>query len=63
MELLQVIFNILKLIFDLYIQLSAIVSKLNDFYITLVAGLFGAPVIVIKIIKFICDQFIKKIKA
>lgn len=59
MEILQVI----KLFIDLVIQLTPIVLELSDFPITLVAGLFGAPVIVIKIIKFLCNQLIKKIKA
>ena len=61
MEILQVIFNLLKLFIDLFIQVTPIVLELNDFPITLVAGLFGVPVIVINIIKFLFNVLLKKI--
>ena len=61
MELLEIIYCVIKLLIDTFIQVTPIVLQLTDFKLILVAGLLGVPVIVIKIIKFLFNMLLKKI--
>ena len=63
MEILQVIFYILKLFIDLLLQVTPIVLEFNNLPIVLVAGLFGVPVLVIKMFKCLINKAMKIIKA